>query len=180
MADNPVIFDDGGSTRLRKLMRGGGVGDMPSLLEEPQPNVPSANRDGLKQEVIATIASYGTIAIAYIDSQGAATTVFGPAPFQSFEIVSGVHKVTAALFPNASPIPTGFMDLRIFVHGPAGIRPIVEAKQHKGRRRYTVSNAPTIDTVSVTNAAGVTILAFDSANPPAGTRPVVYTSVVVT
>jgi len=58
---------------------------------------------------------------------------------------------------------------------PANIEPIVEAKQHKRQRRYVVSNAGPIKTVTHVTAGGVSTVLFD--NPSLGTQGSVYTMI---
>jgi hypothetical protein len=57
--------------------------------------------------------------------------------------------------------------------------PIVEAKQHKKKRRYVVSNSGPIETVSVGGAVVYDVRAGGSI-PGGAVRPIIYTSVVFT
>ena len=57
--------------------------------------------------------------------------------------------------------------------------PIVEAKQHKRKRRYVVSNSGPIETVTI-NGAKVCDTGPNGTLPAGANRPVLYTSIVLT
>src|SRR5262245_34294704 len=169
MPGDPVIFDDGGSTRLKKKLPFG-VGQMDTLLNV-QTNVPVEGRAGSTHDSDANPGdgSYGKIRVSFIDARGAAFDAFTKG-FNNFEIVSGSQRITGVLFPADGTLKS----LRITVHGPAENPPIIEIKQHDGQRRYVVANAPPITEIFVDGNSE-----YRAAAPPKGTGPVLYTSVFV-
>jgi len=148
MADDPVIFDDGGSTRIKKRMRNAG-GVMDSLLTV-QDNVPAEGRSGSQHEVQASGSSYASLTITSVtvDQQGAVQSSTTAAMLfqRNFEISSGVQRISGVLVPDAA---TGFNNVELTVHGPVANPPMVEAKQTGRQRRYVVVNAPPIDRVKI-------------------------------
>jgi hypothetical protein len=60
------------------------------------------------------------------------------------------------------------------VHAPSLCAPIIETRQHRGKRRYIVSNAPPIDEVLVDGVSR-----YLSATPGSGADAALYTSVTV-
>lgn len=170
MPGDPIIIDDGGSTRIKKKLPVG-VGQMDTLLEVTS-GVPTPTRSGSKHTAQAKPAtgSYGTIRVSFIDSAGRAFDAVPPSTFTSFRIVSNLHEVSGQLIPDS-----GLMDLELTVHGPTASHPIVDAKQHNGQRRYIVTNTSPIDQVIVD---GTTV--YSAATPGMGTAPAIYTSVFIT
>jgi hypothetical protein len=166
----PVIYDDGGSTRIKKFMTVG-AGVMDALLDV-QEGVPALNRAGSTQIVSAVGTNYSTIRISFMDSDGAPFQALAPTAFSTFEILSGNQKITGDLVVDGT---SGLKNLRMVVHGPSENPPVVEAKQSKGKRRYIVSNAPPIDEVFVDGVSR-----YRSAAPGGGSSaPAIYTSVTV-
>jgi hypothetical protein len=166
----PVIYDDGGSTRIKKLLAVG-AGVMDALLDVQEGVM--AGRSGSTQIVNATNFSYGTIRISFIDSDGAPFQGLAPMAFNTFEIQSGNQKINGDLVIDAV---TGLKNLRMIVSGPTENPPIVESRQQRGKRRYIVSNAPPIDEVFVNGVSK-----YRSANPdPTANAPAIYTSITVT
>jgi hypothetical protein len=157
MAD-AVIIDDGGSTRIKRLMSG--IGEMDSLLDVDDLTTP-ANSRGSTHDINK---AYTTAVIGCQDNTGAVTNVainfVGPIEInsqldQSVLISKTNTKLTLTVFSTVSD-------------------PIVEAKQHKKKRRYVVANSGPIQTVKV-NGTKV----YDVNNSPTG-NDVIYTSIVIT
>src|SRR5215510_14202919 len=158
MAD-AVIFDDGGSTRIKRLMSNG-IGEMDSLLDVDDltspPNSRGSSDDINKQydnAVIGCQDDTGTVANVAINSFS--TIEISSQLDQNVLIKKTSTKLTITVFSKVSD-------------------PIVEAKQHKKKRRYVVANSGPIQTVKVD---GVKV--YDVGNSPTG-RPVIYTSLVIT
>ena len=85
------------------------------------------------------------------------------------EVISGLNQQVSAQMVSG--------DLLLTVSSSAS-DPIVEAKQHKKKRRYVVSNSGPIETVTI-NGAKVYETGPNGTLPPAGAnRPVLYTSIV--
>jgi len=147
MANDPIVIDDGGSTRIKKILAGG-PGAMDSLLDV-NPNVPAAGSAGSTHTVPAAGSSYGNLLITSIGPTGAPGAPIATA-FSTFEIHSGPHQVNGTLVLNGA---TGLMDLVLTVFGPSTNEPLVEAKQNNKlsnhKRRYVVANAKAIDSVFV-------------------------------
>ena len=172
MADDPVIFNDGGSTRIKKSMRAPSVGEMDKLLDvKPDVGEPAQGRPGSQVTTEARNSSYGTINISFIDDRGFTFSAPGfPKAFETFQISSGNQQIDGDLVANG-----GLKNLRITVSGNNGNDPIVDAKQHNRKRRYIVSNASAIDHVRVNGE-----LVFNANVPSPRGNDVVYTTVVVT
>jgi len=158
MAD-AVIVDDGGSTRIKRLMSNG-IGEMDSLLDVDDLTTP-ANSRGSTHDINK---AYTTAVIGCQDNTGTvanvAITFNGPIEIssqldQSVLISKTNTKLTITVFSKVSD-------------------PIVEAKQHKKKRRYVVANSGPIQTVKV-NGTKV----YDVNNSPTG-NDVIYTSIVIT
>ena len=178
MAD-PVIFDDGGSTRIKQLRMTTATGKMDDLLEVKV-------IAGSAQSTDTAIGAFSQLQIACIKADGTSSPPDlggAPAPAgtfpiamvvgDTFEVQSGKHRVRGKLVNNAGMgLPHTAADCEITVKGTGGVDPIVEARHSGVQRRYIISNAPLIDTVDV-NAAGP----VKSFTIPAGT---VYTLVSLT
>jgi len=161
MAD-AVVIDDGGSTRIKRVLPGG-VGEMDSLL-----NVKSitTTRRGSTDSVSD---SFTTVMIVCQDKTGN--------PFTLTAALTGDVEVASALEQNVTARMNGVkLDLTVFSDKS---EPIVEAKQHGGKRRYVVSNSGPIETVSV-NGTMVYDTRPGGLLPPGASRPILYTSVVLT
>src|SRR5262245_14749026 len=120
MADDPVLYDDGGSTRIKKILRSG-AGDMDDLFKVRN-GVGGVGRVGSDETVVARNTSYGTIRISIIDSLGLGVEAVASTAFREFEIASGDHRIKGTLVPNGA-----LMDLVMTVHGPAANPPIIES-----------------------------------------------------
>ena len=142
----PVIFDDGGSTRIKQLLGTGATGKLDDLIEVvPAPPAPAHS------DVIAPGAPTGfsQIQMTCLSDTGAASFPFGGAialaAGHTFKIHSGNHRVDGKV--------TAAGDCEITISGVGGTEPIVEARHSRGQRRYIISNAPPIERVDV-NATG--------------------------
>jgi len=165
----PIIIDDGGSTRIRRVKEDA-IGEMDSLLTvDSDSGTPKSEHklddpDGFSQVLIVWQNKYGVP-----DSF--------TMPFQKVEITSHFgQNVTLEKSGNK---------LTITLSGTV-MPPIVEARQHKKKRRYIVSNSGPIETVTVD---GTLVYDTEADQPgslttlPAGNqikKPIVYTSVVLT
>jgi hypothetical protein len=134
MAD-AIIFDDGGSTRIKQLQQ-----KLDELLDS--------------QKAIAK-GPFSKLRISCVDKDGAAQAPSGGGTFpitmvknDTFKIFSGNHRLEGRIVGNGAAT-----DCQITVSGVNNIDPIIEARHNNGQRRYIVSNAPTIDKIEV-NATG--------------------------
>ena len=158
MAD-AVIFDDGGSTRIKQLRGAEADGNMDDLISE--------KTDQAK-------GTFGALRIVFFDAQGDS---HGPIDKvlngnDSFVIDSGNSQRISGQLNGAKKLS---LSLESTV---ADVEPIVDAKHAKHQRRYIVANAGPIQSVSVT-LGGVTSTIFDAENVAEhGTS--VYTMVIVT
>jgi hypothetical protein len=190
MAGDPIVIDDGGSTRIKKLRNrevGSSVGAMNDLLTViASVGPPAGNKAGSHDTAEARDSSYGErIEVTYIDSDGKAHSAAGfPLAFRDFTVDCGQHfHVDGDLIRNPG---SGFDDLRITVSGDGpGGPPIVDAKQHDRQRRYIVTNTASITKVTVRPAGGGQPVDFDASVPipdpnnPGNMLSVLYTCVYV-
>jgi hypothetical protein len=160
MAD-AVIVDDGGSTRIKRLM--GGIGEMDSLLDVDALTSPTGAR-GSTHDINK---AYTTAAIACQDDSGSAFTV----PIASFSTIEVSSQLNQSVMVKKT---SSKLTITIF---SLTADPIVEAKQHKRKRRYVVSNSGPIETVKVD---GTLVYDINNAATLPTSRSVIYTSLVVT
>lgn len=160
----PVIFDDGGSTRIKRLLPGTGVGEMDSLLDVDTLTSPV----GARGSDHTVNEAFSKVLIVCQDKTGPFTLSFSG--FAKVEVSSALNQQLSA------EIVAGKLKITVF---STVSDPIVESKQHKKKRRYIVSNSGPIETVSVDGT-----LVYDTRQggtlPGAATRPILYTSVVLT
>jgi len=154
MAADAVIIDDGGSTRIKQLKGNVGDGKMDDLISE--------KTDQAK-------GKFKSLRIVFFDSDGVA---HGPIDRNlnandRFEIQSGNQQKIVGLMNGAKKLSLSLES------GCTDLDPLVDAKQHKQQRRYIVSNAGPILTVSLNNAT-----LFDAENN-AEHGSSVYTMVVL-
>ncbi len=158
----PVLFDDGGSTRIKQLKGTptGATGKMDGLIEV-------VTVAGTAQSTDVAQGPFTKISITCLDESGNPTPCLDagggtvpagtfPIPMalnHSFQIFSGKHRVQGKIVNNSGITGGSAADCQITVLGTAGIDPIVEARHSKQQRRYIISNAPAIDRVDV-NVAG--------------------------
>jgi hypothetical protein len=155
---NPVIFDDGGSTRIKLILNGGGAGVMDGLLDV----------DTTTMQASQTVnRNYKQIQVSGIDHTGLPVPllpVSNLALGDSFTIESdNGQTVTGTIGVGGH--------LTILVEGTAGNPPMMEAKQFKKKRRYIIANAGTI--LKVSGAAGGVPFTITTAGN-------LYTTVLVT
>jgi hypothetical protein len=137
MAAEPLIIDDGGSTRIKQAKDDV---EMDKLLKAP-------HTDGADGTFInGTGSAKCRVKITTVRADGVPISS-GPFDFGGGEtavIVSQLgQKVTVKLDT------TGSLQVTLGPAGGGGAQPIVEAKQSALRRRYIVANAGPIDTVTV-------------------------------
>jgi hypothetical protein len=156
MAD-AIIFDDGGSTRIKQLKR-----KLDDLLDNAKD---FAN------------GPFSKLTISCIGPDGSAGPPIGAGTFpialvknDTVKVFSGNHRLEGRIVDRSSGAGTA-TDCQITVSGINGTEPIIEARHNNGQRRYIVSNAPTISKIEV-NAQGP-VQTFDI---PVGT---IYTVVIV-
>jgi hypothetical protein len=165
MADT-VIIDDGGSTRIKRVMTGTAVGAMDSLLDVDDLGNGTRGSDHTIGE------SFSNLLVVIQDKFGK--------PFQindsSFTNVS----VSSGLAQEITAVKNGGASLTLTVFSSTS-DPIVESKQHKKKRRYVVSNSGPIEKVVVDGSIVFNVRQGETTVLPAGaTKPIVYTSVVLT
>lgn len=165
MADaDPVVIDDGGSTRIKRLFLGDGIGEMDKLLDVDNLADPADTRGSSD-----TINSgYTNVLIVCQDKTGASFSM-AFANFANVVVTSGLNQnVKCENLTNK---------LKITIFSPAS-DPIVESKQHKKKRRYVVSNSGPIEKVLVNG-----VVKYDTSDntklPDGALKPIIYTSVVL-
>jgi hypothetical protein len=164
MAD-AVIVDDGGSTRIKRVLTGSAVGAMDSLLDVDDRGNGTRGSDHTIND------SFSKLLIVIQDKFGKPFQI-NDSSFTTVEISSGLaQEITAA--KNGTSLT-----LTVF-SGTSD--PIVESKQHKKKRRYVVSNSGPIEKVVVDGAVVFNVRQGETAVLPAGaSKPIVYTSIVLT
>jgi hypothetical protein len=178
MAD-PIVFDCGGSTRVKRILAGGGFGDMPKLLDvhnlfgpgDTAVQVPPGATGSQETINVPANDSFTKLTIMFQDAVGTPFTI-PVAPFPaSFVIASNLGQNVRADFRRDNQGRVITIIITIF---STRADPLVAAKQlrldtsRKGRRRYVVENAGPIETITLNDAANPI---FDATNPGAG-RPV--------
>ena len=171
MASDPVIIDDGGSTRIRYLLPTG-IGAMDSLLDvgplpegSPAPGSPGSQHTFSKTEHTL----FTELKIVFISPDTATPTAIQVAggakpplvPGDKIVIVSGPLAVQVDI---DSPLGSGNSVLTSFGSLTSG-QPLVAAKQQHKRRHYLVGAAPPVSSVTVT-LSGVTSTPFEAAKTP--------------
>ena len=164
MADT-VIVDDGGSTRIKRLMNGNAVGAMDSLLDVD--NLPNGTRGSDHQ----INDSFSHVLIIIQDKLGKPFTI-KDSGFGSVTISSGLAQEISAVKNATSLTLTVFSSVS---------DPIVESKQHNKKRRYVVSNSGPIEKIDVDGTIVFNVRKGETEVKPATAQtPIVYTSVVLT
>ena len=163
MAD-AIIFDDGGSTRIKRILTGTAVGAMDSLLDVDDLG------DGTRGSAHTINDSFSKLLIVIQDKFGKPFQITDSS-FATVEISSGLSQQITAVKDAVS------LTLTVFSYSD----PIVESKQHKKKRRYVVSNSGPIEKILVDGAIVFNVRQGETTVLPAGaTKPIVYTSVVLT
>jgi hypothetical protein len=184
MAD-PIVFDCGGSTRIKRILATAfgdmpkllDVGDLSTVLKGTGPLPPGAT--GSQELVKPGNAPFTNVTIMFQDSQGIPFTIPvglpNPLP-KSFVIASNLGQNVRVDFVPPNLIITIFSTVS---------DPLVAAKQLRldgtkdGRRRYVVENAGPIKTITLNDTPPPV---FDATNLPAGAAAglPLYVSVVIT
>jgi hypothetical protein len=166
---SPVIVDDGGSTRIKR-MSPGIIGEMDKLLDVTRQAHPVV-RPGSPWSEEEVVDNFSQVRIVYQERDGASHEILIPA-FQKVQISSHFDQnVILEKAGNRLKI-TLFSDV---------VEPMVESRQHDRKRRYIVSNSGAIEAVTVDGVAVYDTGATGGATVPAGiSKPVIYTSVVLT
>jgi hypothetical protein len=161
-----IIVDDGGSTRIKRVMNGSAVGAMDSLLDVDDLG------NGTRGSNHTVSDAYTNLLIVIQDKFGKPFTI-SDSSFTTVEISSGLaQEITAQ--------KNGGSSLTLTVFSGAS-DPIVESKQHRKKRRYVVSNSGPIEKIVVDGAIVFNVRQGESPVLPAtATKPIVYTSVVLT
>ena len=163
----PVLIDDGGSTRIKQLKGGGVSGKLDNLIEVDTSSSPAKSMDVAR-------GAFSQVQIMCMDSVGAVTSLtgapIGMAENDTFKVHSGNHRLEGRVVDRSGGGGTA-TDCQITISGVGGTEPIVEARHNNGQRRYIISNAPPINKVEV-NAAGPP----QQFNVPPGT---IYTVVIL-
>ena len=175
---SPVIFDDGGSTRIKQLQDDA---NMDGLLGIPGPapgtTVFQALADGRFVDGAGNFKCLMKVRIHQLDGD---QQIFPPPVGGGGSGVDLQQPDTIIIVSQNGQIATLTFDAVTFrmliqLTSPpavAGIlSPIVEAKQNKRQRRYVVTNAGAIQTVNLVRG-GVTTVIFDLA-----VNPSIYTMV---
>ena len=181
MADDPVVIDDGGSTRIKKLRNpesGNSLGEMDTLMDvkhdRPEPGKStSENTTNFRNR------GYGErVTVSFVNSSGVAATApgFPVDNFKFVKIVSGDETIQHTIVGEAQTDGK----LHIAITGHRLNPPIVDARQHELQRRYIVTNAASIISVEVTPASGPVVVFDASTKLPDGRKAVHYTSVAIT
>ncbi|MEO8128759.1 MAG: hypothetical protein ABJF23_12100 [Bryobacteraceae bacterium] len=164
-ASDPVIIDDGGSTRIRFLLDSG-VGAMDGLLDvgELSKDSPAPGSQG-SQHIFTPpdrpLFTDLTIVFTCPKSATPTTVQVALAPGDKVVVTSGPLTVQLDI---DSPRGSGNSVLTNFGSATSGV-PLVGAKQQNKKRRYFVSAAPPISLVNVT-LGGQTSTVFDAAKTP--------------
>jgi len=161
MADDAVIIDDGGSTRIKQL-KGTATGRMDELLEPGN----SDNAHG----------AFGNLRIQYLDKNGVpGAAIVDPALGSpcTITISSANNQTVIADIGNMSKLTVTLSS------GSAGVEPLVHSKQNGPQRRYVVSNAGSIQKVEVKKGAAAATKIYDILDNTRPESASVYTMIVL-
>lgn len=171
MSADPVIIDDGGSTRIRYLLDTG-IGAMDSLLDvgplpegTPAPGVQGSQHVFTPKER----PPFTDLTVVFTCPNSANPTVIqvaggGKPPLASGDKVVIVSGPLTVQMDIDSPAGSGNSVITNFGSATSGV-PLVGAKQQNKKRRYLVSAAPPISTITVT-LRGQTTTVFNAAQTP--------------
>jgi|SRR5262245_14843074 len=158
-----IIFDDGGSTRIKQLKTTGATGKLNDLIDV----LKDVATGPLKKITITCLDEDGAARLPTGASAGTFPLTLGGAG-AIFTITSGDHQVEGTILPGG--------DCLIQISSTtASVVPIVEGRHAKGQSRYIVSNAPPIDQVVVKLAGGTT----KTFKVPTAAPKILYTAVIV-
>jgi hypothetical protein len=174
----PVIFDDGGSTRIKQLIDNA---NMDGLVDDGH----VANATGAFMSIPTVAAPIPVpacvINIVFLGKTASASTPLGDAgPGNVAAVLPITMKqgdrlvVNAGLSHRVTALLEAFGNLKITI---SGTDPVVDARHKNRRRRYIVSNAPAISDIVYNPAtAGVPSTTFKVPNATT-LAEVVYTAV---
>jgi predicted Fe-Mo cluster-binding NifX family protein len=163
MAAAPVVIDCGGSTRVKQL--GNVHNNMDGLIGTPHQD----NADGtFPANVGAGVPANAVIKLAHVTPTGG----HGSAHAQVNMGAGDTLVITSEFGQQATLTLSALGILALALTGPAGVPPLVDARQVGNQRRYEVVNAGAITTVVLNPAAGPPVQLF----PTAGIQAV-YVSV---
>ena len=155
----PIFVDDGGSIRIKLALENeNSAGVMDALFD-----VDASHRSSHKGD-----PDYTQVLVFYLDKHGALVNeTGGPVGFTKVKIISDYGFEIEAQNIGA---PNAKFELGV---SGGNVDPIIESKQHKKKRGYTVVNGGRIDTIEIDLASGGT----RSIPVPSKT---IYTAVVLT
>jgi hypothetical protein len=192
MAD-PIVFDCGGSTRIKKIELTG-VGDMADLLDVRDLTGPGAvvlpgtgwlpdGATGSQETIKPGAIAFAGMIIMFQDAAGIPFTIPVAALPNGFLIASNLDQNVRGDFV---PVSGGNPNLILTVFSPTD-DPIVAAKQQRidhpprrRRRRYVIDNAGPIKTITLNDHTPTAVVAYDSTlseGPPAAV-PIVSPGVI--
>jgi hypothetical protein len=158
-----IIFDDGGSTRIKQIKTAGASGKLNDLIDV----LKDVATGPLKKITITCLDEDGAARLPTGASAGTFPLTLG-GPGAVFTIASGDHRVEGSILAGD--------DCLIQIKSvAASVVPIVEGRHAKGQSRYIVSNAPPIDEVTVKLASGTT----KTFKVPTAAPKILYTAVIV-
>ncbi len=176
---DPVIIDDGGSTRIRRVMSSG-FGDMDGLLDVHNPamgNPASSDPEvpaGCQYSDYVIQGSFSNVLIAWIDGAGKP----GQMTYSNFttlvKISSGLYQYVLARNQGNS--------LKLTIYGEK-VEPIVGDSRRKKMHRYSIVNSGSIEKVEIDADPNPVYNTGDDGGPivPATLKvPVAITSIVLT
>ena len=156
-AASPVIFDDGGSTRIKQVKDDV---NMDRLLDALTDQADGSFKDGAGNFRC-------TMKVRFHDHDGEQHVPLVTVPLAQGDVVTIVSQNQQVARVTFAPVT--FVMTIALSSAVGGVVPIVEAKHQGRQRRYIVTNAGAIATVSVNGA---------QVHPPAGAQPSVYTMIL--
>jgi hypothetical protein len=140
---NPIIIDDGGSTRIIKKLNEDGRGAMNTLFNLHE----GVNRKGLPSIGSSTVAGTGYMHIRCVSLDQNGECI----PLVNGDLVVGDKvKIESGNEQSVSAAIAEDGKLTISIDGPPCNPPVIEAKQVNGKRLYIVSNAGAIEHIEGT------------------------------
>jgi hypothetical protein len=165
MAD-AVIFDDGGSTRIKRV-KNGVLGAMDSLLDVDDLG------NGTRGADFKINDSFNHLLIVVQDTNGK--------PFEIQDSSFATVEISSALSQEISAVKNAAATSLTLTVFSSVSEPIVESKQHNKKRRYVVSNSGPIEKIKVDGTVVFNVRKNEPEVKPAlAVTPIIYTSVVLT
>jgi hypothetical protein len=146
----------------------GGIGEMDSLLDVDNLVAGSGAPAGARGSTHDINKAYSKVTIACQDDSGKVFAT-AAAAFTTIEVSSQLNQSVVITKAGTKLTITAFS---------AASDPIIEAKQHKKKRRYVVANSGPIETVKVDGAVVYDVPGGTLIGTAAGT--ILYSSVVIT